>query len=261
MGMKHDPKVIFTSLEQEASIPSWAHSLGAKKSTFAKASQKTVAPNVIVIREKSVKSYVSQESFIHEAATNLYKNSPGSWIVAEAGSTAEDAFDLDLITSLMHAFPKKYSNRLDLAFGKDQLRARVLSALAKMERESSLPDPLGEVKQIIDATKDLRNREGRLSAKLVAKAFGISEAELARQLKMTPQAINKNPDSKPLQKLLRPYERIARLRSALSQAQFIAWLDRPVWDLDNKNPLEALSAGHVEAVANYAEDALLGTPS
>lgn len=259
--MEHDIKVIFTSLDQEPSIPSWAHSLGAEKSTFAKASREVVSPYVIVIREKSVKPYFLRESLIREMAMDLHKNSPGSRIVAEAGSTAEDAFDLDLITSIMHTFPEEYSNRLDLAFGKDQLRARVLSALAKMKLESSLPDPLGEVKQIIDATRDLRNDEGRLSAKLVAKAFGISEAELARQLRVTPQAINKNPESKSLQKLLRPYERIARLRTALSHPKFIAWLDRPVWDLDDKSPLEALAAGHLEAVANYAEDALLGTPS
>src|SRR5690625_3568830 len=171
--MKKGIKVIFTSLSKEASVPRWASEFEAEKSTFAKASQKIASPRVVVIREKSMKPYLSQQSFVRETAANLYRTSPGSRIVAMAGSSGENALDLDLIRKLMHTFPKECTARLDLAFDNNQLQARVLSAIAKIELESALPDPLSEVKQIIDATKDLRNSEGRLSAKLVAKAFGI----------------------------------------------------------------------------------------
>lgn len=256
--MSDDTRVIFTSLHKEGSVPVWALKLGAGRSTFIKASTSSGNPKVIVIREKSPMSYIAQGSFLLKTVTDLSTRSPSSRIVADVG---QDDYDLDTITSVMHAFPPKFGNRLDLAFGSSQLKAAVLNALAKVELERSLPDPLGEVKKIAAATNDLRNDQGRLSAALVANAFGITESELARHLGKTRQAINKNPATASLQKALRSYERIARLRSTLTPAEFIAWLGRPVWDLDDKSPLEAIASGHSEAVADYAEDALLGTPS
>ena len=68
---------------------------------------------------------------------------------------------------------------------------------------------------VIDATSDLRAKSGRLSATLVAEAFGISVAEVARSLGQSRQAVTKTSDSKSLQKDLQPFERIARLRSVL----------------------------------------------
>jgi hypothetical protein len=256
--MSDDTRVIFTSLHKEGSVPVWAIKLGAGRSTFIKASTSSGNPKVIVIREKSPKSYIAQGSFLLKTVSDLSTRSPSSRIVADVG---QDDYDLDTITSVMHAFPPKYGNRLDLAFGSSQLRAAVLNALAKVELERSLPDPLGEVRKVAAVTKDLRNDEGRLSADLVAGVFGISDAELARHLGKTRQALHKNPATGLMQRALRPYERIARIRAALSQTEFMAWLGRPIRDLDDMTPLDAIASGHAEAVADYAEDALLGTPS
>jgi len=256
--MNGETQVIFTSLKNEGSVPVWANSLGAESSTFIKASSSAGNPKVIVIREKSPRSYIQQGSFLQKTVTELSAKSPLSRIVADAGG---DDYDLDVLTSVMHAFPAKYGSRLDLAFGSSSLRAAVFNALAKVEHENSLPDPLGEARKVAATTKDLRNGEGRLSADLVAGVFGISDSALARHLGKTRQAIHKNPATGPMQRALRPYERIARLRAALSQTEFIAWLGRPIRDLDGRTPLEAIASGHAEAVADYTEDTLLGTPS
>jgi len=256
--MSDDTRVIFTSLKKEGHVPVWANKLSAGRSTFIKASTLSGYPKVIVIREKNPNSYITQGSFLLQTVTALSAKSPASRIVADVG---ENGYDIDTIKRVMHAFPARIGNRLDLAFGNPSLKAIVLNALAKVELEQSLPDPLGAVKKVAEATKDLRNAQGCLSADLVADVFGIPESELARHLGMKRQTINKNPATARLQKKLLPYERVARLRAALTSSEFIAWLGRPIRDLDGNSPLEALASGHAEAVADYAEDALLGTPS
>jgi len=258
--MQDETNVIFTSLNKEGRVPVWANKMSANRCTFEKAtdSVRKNSQSLIVIREKSVKPYLTQGSLLADNLAKLWANAPKSRLVAEVGDAE---YDVETITSVLRAFSPEFGNRLDLAFGDSHLRAIVLSALAKIRLENSRPDPLGKTRAIVAATKDLRTKEGRLSAPLVAKAFGITDAALARLLKRHRQTISQNPDSTPLQKELRPYERIARLRVSLSKAEFLAWLNRPVGDLENQTPMEAIAGGHADAVADYAEDALLGTPA
>jgi hypothetical protein len=83
----------------------------------------------------------------------------------------------------------------------------------------------------------------------------------ARQIGQSRQAISKTPDAPKIQTLLRPYERIFRLRSIFSKDDFLAWLERPNRELDDSSPMEIIKTGRAEIIADLVEDMLLGAPS
>ncbi|MBS0657209.1 MAG: DUF2384 domain-containing protein [Verrucomicrobia bacterium] len=102
---------------------------------------------------------------------------------------------------------------------------------------------------------------GRLNARLIAGAFGLSMSDLARQAAKTPQAVSLTPDAQALQGLLRPYARIRSLLSFAPSDRFKAWLNWPNPALAGATPLALIQAGKVELVAGLAEDVVLGHPS
>lgn len=123
------------------------------------------------------------------------------------------------------------------------------------------PSPLDQWKNVVDATKDLRVANGNLSAERVAKLFGISLSQLAGWLGRSKQAVNKTPDADSLQDALGYFERVARLRLAVeNDAEFRKWLRMPHELLDNAPPLELMAKGEWQALADYVEDILTGTP-
>jgi hypothetical protein len=126
---------------------------------------------------------------------------------------------------------------------------------------SPRPSPLDRVREIVDATSDLRNHKGRLSAKAIALAFGISTSELAEWLGRTRQGLSKTPDAPSLQSSLGFFERVARLRAVVSQGDFLKWLRRPNPELDNKEPLGMLASGDRQTVADFVDDMLTGAPT
>jgi hypothetical protein len=79
-------------------------------------------------------------------------------------------------------------------------------------------DPLASVRKVAEATAGLKSETGRLDAGRVAEAFGLSSAELAGFLGESRQTLSKTPDSLSLQPSLRLFERTARLRAVLSEA-------------------------------------------
>lgn len=74
------------------------------------------------------------------------------------------------------------------------------------------PSPLDQVKQVLPATADLREENGKLSAVRIAKVFGVSLSQLTGWLKRTKQTVSKTPDADALQPDLEFFERVARLR-------------------------------------------------
>src|ERR1700761_9385797 len=97
-----------------------------------------------------------------------------------------------------------------------ELQAKMEKMEAQIGRLSSgftqapRPGPLDEIKQVVDATNDLRLPNGNLSATAVATAFGISPSQLAGWLGRSRQALNKTPDADSLQDELAFFERVAR---------------------------------------------------
>jgi hypothetical protein len=122
-------------------------------------------------------------------------------------------------------------------------------------------DALRKVKRVIDSTADLRASSGKLSANIVATAFGLSVAELATLIGRSRQAVSKTPDADSLQPALRPFERVARLRATLSREEFRTWLHLSNDQLGDRTPLELIRDGKVGVIADQVEDVLTGSPT
>jgi len=121
-------------------------------------------------------------------------------------------------------------------------------------------DPLGRLKSIIAATADLRAASGRLSARRVAEAFGLTLAQLAAAIGKARQTVWKTDDAEAIQPRLFPFERTARLRTVLSESDFRSWLNMPNEQLDDRTPIELIRNGKADTVADLAEDMLTGNP-
>ncbi|MBZ0186373.1 MAG: MbcA/ParS/Xre antitoxin family protein [Candidatus Obscuribacterales bacterium] len=104
---------------------------------------------------------------------------------------------------------------------------------------------------------------GRLDAKCIANAFGLSVSELARSLKKEISTIHKTPNAVSLQDCLLPYSRIAsaliRLTGSMEGGRI--WLHAPNPHLDGIQPMKIIKGGKAEAIADLLEDAMLGHPS
>jgi hypothetical protein len=128
-------------------------------------------------------------------------------------------------------------------------------------RVSPQPSPLDEVHELLTATEDLRLANGRLSAILVAKAFGVSLNELAGWLGRSRQSVAKTPDADSLQDELGFFERVARLRAVVPQERFLKWLRIPNAQLDGDPPLKLMAKGERQVVVDFVEDMLTGAPT
>jgi hypothetical protein len=127
--------------------------------------------------------------------------------------------------------------------------------------EPPVPGPFDQLSDVVGATEDLRASNGNLSADLVAKLYGVPMSRLAGWLGRSKQSLAKTPDADSLQEPLGFFERVARLRLvSSSNAAFRKWLRSPDPALDAKNPLELLATGRWQALADYVEDILTGTP-
>ena len=100
-----------------------------------------------------------------------------------------------------------------------------------------------------------------LSAKLISDLYEISTTQLARWLGKTKQTLFKTPDADSVQAGLEYFERIARLRVAMSEADFRKWLRTPNSLLDDKTPLELIFNGKGQIVADLVADMITGRPN
>ncbi len=126
----------------------------------------------------------------------------------------------------------------------------------------SRPSPLDHVKGIMSATSDLRVENGNLSVVPIARVFGVSLNALAQLLGRTRQALNKTPDADSLQNELSYFERMARLRTVLSDdAEFRKWLRMPHAELNGETPLRWLERKRWQALADLVDDMLTGAPA
>jgi hypothetical protein len=124
------------------------------------------------------------------------------------------------------------------------------------------PSPLDDLKEVIEATQDLRVGNGNLSAERVAKLFGVSLSELANWLGRSRQAVSKTPDADSLQATLGFFERVARLRAVVKDDEaFRKWLRTPKDTLDDESPLRLMAKGEWQAMADLADDMLTGAPT
>lgn len=140
----------------------------------------------------------------------------------------------------------------------DVLKASLSKAI---EPDRPKPSMLDEMQRVIDATKDLRSDRGNLSAKLISDLYEIPTSRLASSLGKAKQTLFKTPDADAIQAGLEYFERIARLRVAMSDTDFRKWLRTPNQLLDDKTPLELVLNGKAQVVADLVADMITGRPS
>jgi hypothetical protein len=135
------------------------------------------------------------------------------------------------------------------------------AAITQPDTTPPRKSPLDQMKEVLEATADLREDNGNLSAARIAKVFGVSLGQLADWLGRTKQALSKTPDADSLQEPLAYFERVARLRLLTkNDGEFRKWLRTAHPDVDGKNPLELLARGEGQAIADFVESILTGTP-
>lgn len=143
-----------------------------------------------------------------------------------------------------------------------------MSALAIAKKPASLAvhaksSPVAShLRAVLAPAADLREENGKLSAKRIAELFGVSLTQLATLLGRSKQAVSKTPDAAALQPGLLDFARIAQLRAPLeSDAAFRQWLRTPSRLLEQRTPLEWILDGRVKIVADFADDMLSGSPT
>jgi CheY-like chemotaxis protein len=108
----------------------------------------------------------------------------------------------------------------------------------------------------------LRNNDGRLDAYLVCDLFGTTMTDIAKNVGISRQALTKNPASFTAQLGLRNFERLARSLITVTGSikGLKIWLNSPIQRFDNHTPLELIKLGKIELLADWVDDARLGSP-
>ncbi|HEY9774770.1 MAG TPA: response regulator [Planktothrix sp.] len=110
--------------------------------------------------------------------------------------------------------------------------------------------------------EQLRNEKGRLDADLIANLFDLNMTEVALNVGVSRQALSKTSDSISIQSPLFDFERIARGLIAVtgSTKGLKMWLHTPNDRFDSHTPLDVIKLGKVKLLADWIDDARLGSP-
>jgi len=130
---------------------------------------------------------------------------------------------------------------------------RVASRSQAPSAPGELPPQLAALLHVPDA--DLRDAEsGRLHAKHIADALGVSLQQLAAVTPLSPQGLRGKPDSPRTQVALHPIARIvSALRRLLPAAEHRAWLQTPSMAFDGQTPMQFVLSGRASDIARRLE--------
>jgi Protein of unknown function (DUF2384) len=255
------PEVLVTGTASKIALPEWVRPYSAKTASLKKIRALShLAPLTVVF--VTTPAAIAQHEILSLLASRQRTTARPSKIVfvfEDADARAQD------LARVLESFSRV--DDVELARGPEQGAFAVEEAVAKIlvdrrhEAARAAADPLGQVRSVVVATADLRVDTGRLSARRIAEAFGLSTAELAALLGRSRQTVAKTDDAPALQAVLRPFERIARLRAVLPAGDFRRWLNQPAAALDGKAPLDVIRARRAEVVADLVEDMLSGNPA
>lgn len=263
------PETLLTSPEAGLEIPSWMEPLEPKVAKAREFEQLDRLPELTVVLVSAIETLLRRETFLDLISSRLSKSQLLSRVVfvfSDKAPTRRGPAVAECFYTLLRHFDRP--DDLEIAIGTAAAEHAVWEAVAKIAAERGVTarrpesaDSLGQIREIIAATRDLRARSGKLAANLVATSFGFSVAELADLLGKSRQSVSKTPDSDALQPLLRPFERIARLRAILDDEDFRSWLHLANAELEGRTPVDVIRAGNASVVADLAEDMLTGQPS
>ncbi len=258
-----DVPLHFACIDRPVKIPAWTRGWHVDGTTIEQIFSSTRSGVAVIQSRNLLELQLALNKMKHSGRLERFARSLSALhvVVQFASTQRAEVAAVAQVLRLFHGSPGK----VDFVWGQGHLRDSVIEAAAKLlvEQESQKPtnpDPLAEVKEVIEATRFLLAPSGRLSAPAVAEAFDISTAKLGDIIGRSRQALAKTPDAPAIQSALRPFERIARLRAVLSKTNFRAWLHRPNRQLGEATPLTLIKDGRVGIVADLAEDMLMGTP-
>ena len=264
-GTVEYPEILLTGPAQGSSVPDWVRPFPAKVVRLERIRSVRKLPELTVVRARALENVLEQASFLRTLVARFEHAAtpPVIVFVFSYGKRPAEAHEL---SRLFCEFSRP--GHVGIAQNAKEAPAALCEAFAKLlafqargSRHEVERDPLGQIKEIVAATADLRSDTGRLSAPRVADAFGLSTAELAGLIGRSRQAVSKTPDAQSLQPLLQPFERVARLRTLLTEANFLRWLNMPNPQLDERAPLDVIRKGKGAIVGDLAEDMLTGRPS
>jgi transcriptional regulator with XRE-family HTH domain len=254
------PKILLTGPAQRNSVPHWMRRFSPRVVATENVRSLSRLPELTVVRAEAPAAILALQPFLKSLATRIRQTPRPAKIlfVFDATDSVVDPAKLFEVLTFFDRPADIEFVRLpgDVHFRLDEAVAKIW-AEQEAERDPNA-DPLSRIKSVIAATADLRMASGRLSAQKVARAFGLSLAELASLLGRSRQAVSKTGDAESLQPGLAPFERIARLGAALSRSNFLRWLRMPNEQLEGRSPLEAIRDGSVTVIADLAEDMLTG---
>jgi len=110
--------------------------------------------------------------------------------------------------------------------------------------------------------EQLRTNDGKLDPQLVAEMFDLEVDELAGNLGIAEQALSQNQESADVQSRLQDFERIANNLLVVTGSidGLKSWLHSPNERFDDHTPLEVLKLGKAKLLADWVDDARLGSP-
>jgi len=256
-AMTKEIPVTFTGVDRAGIVPAWARRSEERRSTVSELCR-TSTPNGIAILQSSGPRKIIEHNKQISKLFEIYslKTDFSSRLIL--GFNKADKDEVLSLAPLLGRYPGLVG-RLDLARRADALQDTLLEAIIKILASRAGRDPLADVASVAKVDRSLRATSGRLDARKIASAFGFTPAEIGRQIGVSRQRISKTADGEAIQPLLRPYERIARLRTVLNDADFKAWLHTPNAHLEDEDaPIDYLKAGAREPLASFAENMLTG---
>jgi transcriptional regulator with XRE-family HTH domain len=257
------PKILLTGPAQKSSVPHWMRRFSPRVVATENVRSLSRLPELTVVRAEAPAAILALQPFLRSLANGI-RQTPRPAKILFVFDGADSGVDPAKLFEVLTYFDRPADIEFirlpgDVHFRLDETVAKIW---AEQDAERGpVADPLREIRSVIAATADLRTASGRLSAQQVAKAFGLSLAELAGLLGRSRQAVSKTGDAESLQPDLAPFERIARLGAALSRSNFLRWLRMPNEQLKGLSPLDAIRDGHLAEIADLAEDMLTGNPT
>lgn len=252
----------FAGLHQEGRVPEWAKAWNATSTTLERLQAAEIPPGIVVIQSHEPSELVQGGPYLPGWGRRGATAAANPYLVVEFFEPAErGAAELAEVLRLL---PDRA--HVVFAYGPGELKKSLTQSIAKYLAHVGAPartatDALGEAREVLVAVRPLLAPSGRLSAPKVAAAFGLSTASLGQLIGSSRQALGKTPDAPAIQEGLRPFERIARLRATLADADFRAWLHRPNRHLDDSTPMQVIEGGQPGIVADLVEAMLTGSPS
>lgn len=258
-SIQESVSVSFAGWGKRGSIPRWAQGFNAQRSTVSDISKAEHLPGIIVLKAPTSQVHGLQRRQLNSLVERVEQTNHLVKIVLSFASKKSTNFEKMFET--LSLFPREMSANIEISPNLGALEDSFKEALVKYCLSSPERDALSSAKNVVKAVRPLLAESGRLSAKAIASEFGVSVAQLAKQIGQSRQSLSKTPDGPRIQKFLRPYEKIFRLRTTLDKSDFLAWLELPNRELDGLSPMELINSERAEIVADLVEDMLLGAPA